>query len=97
MHNNIFFFHSDLGHDLLTSHDWGFPGGSDGKESACRRPGFYFWVGKIPWRKERQPTSVFLPGESDGMRSLVGFSPWSCKDVNTTEQLTLSLYFHDSR
>ena len=31
----------------------GFPGGSDGKESACqcRRPEFDAWVGKIPWRR----------------------------------------------
>ena len=28
------------------------------------RPGFYPWVGKIPWRRARQPTPVFLPGES---------------------------------
>ena len=30
----------------------------------CRRPGFNPWVGKIPWRREWQPTPVFLPGES---------------------------------
>ena len=36
----------------------------------CRRPGFDPWVGKIPWRKEWQPTPVFLPGESHGQRSL---------------------------
>ena len=32
-------------------------------------------VGKIPWRREWQPTSVFLPGEFPGQRSLVGYSP----------------------
>ena len=32
----------------------------------CRRPGFYFWVRKIPWRREWQPTPVFLPGKSHG-------------------------------
>ena len=32
-------------------------------------------VGKIPWRREWQPTSVFLPGEFHGQRSLVGYSP----------------------
>ena len=42
------------------------PCSSDGKESACqcRRPGFDPWVEKIPWRREWQPTPVFLPGES---------------------------------
>ena len=46
----------------------GFPGVSHGKESACnaRDPGFDPWVGKIPWRREWQPTSVFLPGKSYG-------------------------------
>ena len=34
------------------------------------------WVGKIPWRRAQQPTPVFLPGESHGHRSLVGYSPW---------------------
>ena len=38
----------------------GFPGGSDGKESACNeRPRFDPWVEKIPWRRAWQPTPVF--------------------------------------
>ena len=54
----------------------GFPGGSDGKESACeaRDPGSIPGT-KIPWRREWLPTPVFLPGESQGQRSLVGYSP----------------------
>ena len=36
-------------------------------------------------------TPVFLPGESHGQRSLVGYSPWRTKESNTTELLTLSL------
>ena len=39
------------------------------------RPGFDPWDGKIPWRRAWQPTPVFLPGESHGQRSLVGYSP----------------------
>ena len=39
-----------------------------------RHPGFDPWVGKIPWRRAWQPTPVFLPGESHGLRSLVGYS-----------------------
>ena len=48
------------------------PGGSDGKESACNTGdlGFNPWVGKITWRREWQPTPVFLPGEFHGQRSL---------------------------
>ena len=39
----------------------GFPGGSDGKESAYNedRPGFDAWVGKILWRRERLPPPLF--------------------------------------
>ena len=35
-------------------------------------PGSPPWVGKIPWRRAWQPTSVFLPGESHGQRNLAG-------------------------
>ena len=51
------------------------PGGSDSTEPTCqcRRPGFDPWVGKIPWRRTWQPTPVFLPGESQGQRSLAGY------------------------
>ena len=44
------------------------------------------WVGKIPWR--RQPTPVFLPGESPEQRILAGYCPWGHKESNTTEQLS---------
>ena len=51
----------------------------------CGRPGFDPWVGKKPWRKAWQPTLVFLPEESHGQRSLVGYSPWGCKESDTTD------------
>ena len=52
-----------------------------GKEPTCqcRRLGFDPWVGKFPWRRKWQPTPVFLPGESHGQRSLVGYGPWVVK------------------
>ena len=31
------------------------------------------WVGKISWRWKWQPTPVFLPGESHGRKSVVGY------------------------
>ena len=37
--------------------------------------------------KERQPTPIFLPGKSHGWRSLIGYSPWGCKELDTTEWL----------
>ena len=54
----------------------------------CRRPGFYPWVGKIPWRREWLPIPVFLPGKFHEQRSLAGYSPWGGKESRTTEQLT---------
>ena len=67
----------------------GFPDSSVGKESTpqCRRTGFDSWVGKIPWRRKWQPTPVFWPGEFHGQRSLVSYSPWGHKELDTTEQL----------
>ena len=60
----------------------------------CRRPRFNSWVGKIPWRREWQPTPVFLPGESHGQRSLAGYSPQGRKESDTTEWLHFtSLHF----
>ena len=65
----------------------GFPGGASGNEPACqcRKCGFDIWAGQIPWRRGRQPTPVFLPRESYGQSSLTGYSPWGCKDSDTTE------------
>ena len=42
------------------------------------------WVGKIPWRRNWQSIPVFLPGKSHGQRSLVGCSPWGCKESDMT-------------
>ena len=63
-----------------------FPGDLDGKESTCNA-GFNAWVWKIPWRREWQPTPVFLPGESHGQGSLAGYSPWGLKESDMTEAL----------
>ena len=67
----------------------GLLGGSVVKNSPAHvedaRDRFDPWVGKIPWRRRWQPTSVFLPGKSHGQRSLVGYSPWSCKVLDMTE------------
>ena len=48
------------------------PGGSNllVNTGDIKRPGFYPWVHKIPWRRDWQPTPVFLPGESYGQRIL---------------------------
>ena len=59
---------------------WGFPGGASGKEPACqcrrqRAAGSISGLGRPPGGRAQQPTLVFLPGESHGQRSLVGYSP----------------------
>ena len=70
----------------------GLPRWLSGKESAhqcrrCNRRRFHPRVGKIPWRRKWQPTPVFLSWKSHGQRNLVGYSPWGCKESDTTEQL----------
>ena len=69
---------------------WGFPGGTSGKESACqcrrhKRCKCDPWVRKIPWRRTWRPNPVFLPGESHGQRSLVGYNPYGCTESDMTE------------
>jgi len=60
------------------------------------RPRFGPWVGKIPWRRKWQSTPALLPGKSHGQRSLVGYSPWGCKELDTTERFHFtSLHTHN--
>ena len=56
-----------------------FPRRHSANAGRRKRHGFGPWVRQIPWRGARQPTPVFLPGESNRQRSLVGYSPWRCK------------------
>ena len=74
-------------HDMV-----GFPGGSDGKESTCNTedPGSIPGSGRSPG--EWQPTPVFLSGNFHEQRSLVGYSSWGRKELDTTDQPTLSLW-----
>ena len=74
---------------LFISLGTGFPGDSDGKESAYNAGD----LGSIPGSR-RSPGEgngnqlQFLPGERHGQRSLVGYSPWGCKDLDTIEEVT---------
>ena len=45
------------------------------------------WVGKIPWKKKWKPITVFLPEKFHGQRSLVGYTPWGHKELDTAERL----------
>ena len=64
-----------------------------GEESACnaadtRDGGSTPGSGRSPWRRNWQPTPVFLPGESHGQRRLAGYSPKGCKESDMTERLS---------
>ena len=70
----------------------GIPRCNSDKESACQcwrrhRQSFDPWVGKIPLSKKWQPAPVFLPEKFHGQRSLVGFSPWGHRELDTTEHI----------
>ena len=55
--------------------------------ASCRRHGIDPRVRKIAWRRKWQPPSVFLPVKFHGQRSLAGYSPWGCKESDTSERL----------
>ena len=76
-------------------------GGTCGKESTrqCRRYRrcrFNPWIGKTPphWRKKWQPTPVFLPGESHGQRSLMGYSPQGRKESDANKHARAHTHTH---
>jgi len=68
-----------------------FPGGSNGKESACdvRDLGSIPGSGRSPG--EGNSTPAFLPGEFHRQRNLAGYSSWGHKKSDTTERISLSL------
>ena len=75
---------------IFFHHLMGFPGGSVVKNlPAVQETRFDPRARKIPWRRKWQPIPIFLPGKSHGQRSLVGYSPWSWKESNTAEWITL--------
>ena len=88
-HTCVFTFFLTLLYFILGA----FPGDSAVKESTRqfrrhKRRGFDPWVRKILWRREWQLTPVFLPGESHGQRSLMGYSPWGHKRVGYNLETT---------
>ena len=63
-----------------------------------KRRGFNPWVSQEdPLEEDTATTPIFLPGEFHEQRSLVGYSPWSHKKSDMTEQLTLSLLHGETR
>ena len=65
------------------------PGGASGEEPTCqcrrhKKRGFDPWVGKIPWRKERQATPGFLPWRLPWTEGSMG----SHRVINTFKKLS---------
>ena len=71
----------------------GFPSGSMIKNppAIAGDAGLIPDLGKIPWRRKWQPIPVFLPGQSHGQRSLVGYCPRGLRESDTTEWLNSSI------
>ena len=67
----------------------GFPGSSDSKESACNAgdPGSIPGSGRSPGEGNGNPLQYSCLEKSHGWRSLVGYTPWDCKEVDMTERL----------
>ena len=68
----------------------GFPGGASGKEPAYeskrrKRPGFDPWVGKTPAGGHGNSLQYSCLENPHGQRSLAGYSPWDCKELDMTE------------
>ena len=72
-------------YDAHYSGGGGFPGGSDGQESTCNvgNLGLIARLGRSPGEGNGHP--VFLPGESHGQRSLMGYCPRGHKELDTTQ------------
>ena len=69
-----------------------------GKKSSCqcRWLGFNPWIGKIPWSRKWQFTPVFLHGKFHEQRSLVGYSPWGCKEPDAEAEAPI-LWLSDAK
>ena len=68
----------------------GFPGGSDGKESTCNVGdlGSIAGLERSPGGGHDNPLQYSCLENPHGQRNLVGYSPWGCKELDVTEQLS---------
>ena len=67
--------------------------------SACqfrRHKSYIFnsWLRKTFWSGKWQPSPIFLPGKSHGQRSLAGYSLWSGKQLDMTQQLSTHTHIY---
>ena len=75
---------------VKTSAEKGFPGGSNGKESACNAgdPGLISGLGRSYGEGKGYPLQYSCVENPHGQRSLEGYSPWGCKELDTIERLS---------
>ena len=94
-----YFFEND--HNTLSSVQWAFfkgfinfPGDSDGKESACNAGdlGSIPRLGRSPGGGPGNPLHYSCLENPHRQRSLVGYSPWCCKESGMTERLSTHFY-----
>ena len=73
----------------------GFPGGSDGKESACNTGdlGLIPGLGRSPGKGHGNPLQYSFLENPHGQRSLVGYNPWGCQESDMTERLSTERIF----
>ena len=69
---------------------WGFPGGSDGKESTCNAGdrGLIPGLGRSPGGGHGNPPQCSCLEDLHGQMCLAGYSLWGCKESDTTEWLS---------
>ena len=86
------------GNGYIYMNVWGFPGGSDGKESACNAGdlGSILELGKSPGGGHINPLQYSCLENPYGQRSLVGYSPWGPKESGTTERLSSHMCMAES-
>ena len=91
----IYFFKSTLLYFSKDHYLKFYSGGSDGKASACNAGdlGSIPGLGRSPGEGNGNPLQHSCLEKSHRQRSLIGYSPWGCKDPDTTERL----HFHFSR
>ena len=79
--------YSDFLNLHLMSSFLGFPGSAVVKNLPAKAgdTGSISGLGRSPGEGNGKPSPVFLPGKFHGERSLVGYSPWGCKESDMTE------------
>ena len=70
--------------------EYGFSGGSDGKESTCNAEDLHSIPesGRFPEGGHGNPLQYACLENPHGQRILVGYSPWGHKESDITEQLS---------